>query len=374
MHRVGGICAPASAAYATEELVHQLKSARATALCTCGRLLSVALEAAKRVNIPQHRIFLFDPEPLDYLSMVPDALEPIENMIRFGATLPPIEPQAWSKGEGAKRVAFLCSSSGTSGLPKSVMISHRNVIANILQISTNEQNWRSSLQDKSKSAPYSEVVLDVLPQSHIYGLLYICHLAFFRGDQVVVLPRFDLKEMLQTIDQYRINTLMLVPPIITSMAKEKALLSQYDLDSVTSILTGAAPLGGEIAEQLHSIYPSWLIRQGYGLTESATVVSSSMPWDMWFGSSGTLIPGFQARLVSEDGAEVENCDEPGELLLRSPSIVLGYLNNDKANAETFDGPWLRTGDIAEFRRSPAGNNHLWIVDRKKELIKVKVCV
>lgn len=85
-----------------------------------------------------------------------------------------------------------------------------------------------------------------------------------------------------------------------------------------------------------------------------------------------LIPGFAARLVADDGTDISSCGTPGELLLKSPSVVMGYLNNQKANQDTFDGEWLRTGDIAEFRVSPRGNEHLWIVDRKKELIKVKV--
>lgn len=151
-------------------------------------------------------------------------------------------------------------------------------------------------------------------------------------------------------------------------------MSKYDLSSVTSIITGAAPLGAETAELLNSQHPAWLIRQGYGMTETATVVSSSMPEDLWFGSSGMLIPGFEARLVSGDGEEVDKLYCPGELLLRSPSIALGYLNNEQATRETFEDTWLRTGDIAEFRMSPGGQEHLWIIDRKKELIKVKVSI
>ena len=110
-----------------------------------------------------------------------------------------------------------------------------------------------------------------------------------------------------------------------------------------------------------------------GLTESATVATSSLPHDLWLGSSGSLIPGFEARLVTPTGEDIEEYDRAGELLLKSPSIVLGYHKNEKANEETFQGPWLRTGDEAMIRRSKQGNEHLWIIDRIKELIKVKVC-
>lgn len=110
-----------------------------------------------------------------------------------------------------------------------------------------------------------------------------------------------------------------------------------------------------------------------GLTETSTVVSSTHPDDVVLGSSGCLVPGFEARIVSPEGQEITAYDTQGELVLRSPSVVLGYLNNDKANRETFEDGWLRTGDEAVFRKGPKGTEHLFIVDRIKELIKVKVC-
>jgi acyl-CoA synthetase (AMP-forming)/AMP-acid ligase II len=186
------------------------------------------------------------------------------------------------------------------------------------------------------------------------------------------------------------------------MAKTQSVCSKFDLSSVNSLFTGAAPLGAEVAEDLHKIYPSWKIRQGYGeqlhpnqlnyvslvinsndeigMTETCTVVCASIETDIWFGSSGSLLPSFKAKLISLDGVEITGYDQPGELVLQSPSVVLGYLNNDKANAETFildsdgQGKWIRTGDEAVVRKAPSGNEHLFIVDRIKELIKVKVCL
>lgn len=157
------------------------------------------------------------------------------------------------------------------------------------------------------------------------------------------------------------------------MAKESDICQRYNLTSVTSIITGAAPLGAETAEEIGRLYPHWHIRQGYGLTETATVASSTLPPDVWHGSSGMLIPGFEARLVAANGSQVIEYDAPGELQLRSPSVVLGYHNNAAANGEAFtsDG-WLRTGDMAKFLVSPKGNEHIWIIDRSKDLIKVKV--
>lgn len=109
-----------------------------------------------------------------------------------------------------------------------------------------------------------------------------------------------------------------------------------------------------------------------GLTETCTVVSTTHPFDVFLGSSGSLVPGFEARIITPEGKEVTEYDTPGELVVRSPSVVLGYLNNDKANKETFEDGWMRTGDEAVVRVGPKGTEHIFIVDRIKELIKVKV--
>lgn len=176
------------------------------------------------------------------------------------------------------------------------------------------------------------------------------------------------------------------------MTKNKATLDRFDLSSVQAIYTGAAPLGAETSKELQSQYSSWKIRQGYGrtqpifitvlslcllalrvgLTETSTVICSTPYHDIYLGSSGSLLPSVQAKIVSIDGSEITDYEQPGELVVKSPSVVLGYLNNPKANKETFQDGWMRTGDEAVVRRSPQGNEHIFIVDRIKELIKVKV--
>jgi long-subunit acyl-CoA synthetase (AMP-forming) len=110
------------------------------------------------------------------------------------------------------------------------------------------------------------------------------------------------------------------------------------------------------------------------LTETATVVCASSPLDIWFGSSGNIVPGVEARILTPEGEEIHEYDTPGELVLRSPSVVLGYLNNEKATKETFKDGWMYTGDEAMLRVGPKNTEHVWIVDRIKELIKVKVCL
>jgi long-subunit acyl-CoA synthetase (AMP-forming) len=167
-----------------------------------------------------------------------------------------------------------------------------------------------------------------------------------------------------------------VPPIIIAMINSMKMLETYDLSSVREVFSGAAPLSIEACQGLLKFFPQWKIRQAYGMTETATVVSCTRGSDILLGSSGPLIPGVEARILSiADGSEVTGYGVPGELLLRSPSITtLGYLDNAKATAETFgvggDG-WLRTGDEAMFEVGHKGEPHLFIIDRIKELIKVK---
>lgn len=109
-----------------------------------------------------------------------------------------------------------------------------------------------------------------------------------------------------------------------------------------------------------------------GLTETSTVICSTAVHDVFPGSSGSLLPSVQAKIVSIEGKEIEDYEKPGELVVKSPSVVIGYLNNPQANKETFQDGWMRTGDEAVVRKSPQGNEHIFIVDRIKELIKVKV--
>ena len=164
--------------------------------------------------------------------------------------------------------------------------------------------------------------------------------------------------------------LYLVPPMIIHLTNSKEIVKKFDLSSVHGCFTGAAPLGKETAEELQTMFPKMDIRQGYGLTETATVVCATVPGDIWFGSSGSLLPGVTARIVTVEGNEITGYDQPGELWVKAPSVTLGYLKNEQATKETFveesDGRYMRTGDEAVVRKSPNGHEHIFIVDRIKE--------
>jgi acyl-CoA synthetase (AMP-forming)/AMP-acid ligase II len=256
------------------------------------------------------------------------------------------------------------------------MISHTNVIANVIQIVTFDT--RSRVLAKTGTEKSQENALGLLPMSHIYSLVVICHVGPYRGDGTIVLPKFDMGMYLNAIQKFKINALYLVPPIIIMMVNQKDALAKFDLSSVQSIFSGAAPLGKETSDAISKLYPSWVIRQGYGLTETSTVVSSSAAQDLWFGSSGSLISGIEARIVDpSNGKDITKHDTPGELWVKGPAVTLGYLNNKKATDETFVtdslGRWMRTGDEAVISKAPSGIEHVFITDRIKELIKVKVC-
>lgn len=369
-HRLGGIVTPANAAYSAKELAYQLSDAKAKALFTCVPLLKTALEAAAKVGIPKERVYLLEiPEIIS--GPVPLGFKTVSQFIERGKSLPKLEDLKWPPGEGERRVAFLCYSSGTSGLPKGVMISHRNVIANTMMIAAYEKSNRQLLKSAGSKGESTDVILGLLPQNHIYGLIVVCHAGPYRGDQVIVLPKFELKTYLSAIQRFEIASLIVVPPIVITMLRNHETCVKYDLSSVRVLVTGAAPLGEETAADFERLYPQIKILQAYGLTEACTIVCKTNEQEIFLGSSGCLVPGVEARIVSLDGKEVLTYDTPGELLVRSPSVTLGYLHNEEATRETFQDGWVRTGDEAVVRLSPSGSEHIFVVDRIKELIKVK---
>ncbi|KAL1877563.1 hypothetical protein VTK73DRAFT_8552 [Phialemonium thermophilum] len=365
VHKLSGISSLANVAYSAAELEHQLRSSGVKVLFTCAPVLDNALKAAKATGIPEDKIFLFDVPGYPR----PPSFKTVDDLVELGRTLPPLEPLRWTKGQGARQVAFLCYSSGTSGLPKAVMISHRNVIANIIQYVVYEEDARRKLGIET------QVVLGLLPFSHIYGLVVVAHSDAWRGDEIVVLPRFEFTPYLQAIQRFKINYLPVVPPIIVRMLSSAKECLKYDLSSVRVLLTGAAPAGRETIDELLKVYPNWRVCQAYGMTETSTVVLLTSELDIHLGTSGCLLPGVRAKIIDFDGREVTTENTPGELLIQSPSAVLGYLNNEHATAQAFvwdeDGRWVKTGDEVIMTKAPSGNQHFTVVDRLKELIKVK---
>ncbi|KAF5552856.1 phenylacetyl ligase [Fusarium mexicanum] len=360
IHRLNGIASLSSAALSASELEHQLRASRAKAIFTCVPLIDTALKATEAVGISQENIFLL-PLPGDTSR---HGFKTIDDLIQEGDNLPALPPLRWTKGQGARQTAYLLYSSGTSGLPVRFTL-----FRGIIQTCTFDSVSRTA--DNIET----QVMLGVLPFSHVFGLMLITHLGTYRGDEIIVMPRFEFEPFLAAVSRFQIHQLPIVPPIVIQMLDRRDLCRKYDLSSVRFVYTGAAPLGKETVDDLLSLYPKWRLGQGYGMTETATVFIQSSEHDTQVGTTGSLLPAAKARIVDPDGKEITEYEKPGELLIQSPTVSLGYFDNPKATAETFfedaEGRWIRTGDEVLVRMSESGNEHFVVVDRVKELIKVK---
>jgi acyl-CoA synthetase (AMP-forming)/AMP-acid ligase II len=253
-------------------------------------------------------------------------------------------------------LAALPFSSGTTGVQKGVMLTHRNMVANLLQI------------EGTGHAGPEDTLVCVLPLFHIYGMQVIMNYGLYAGATIVVLPRFDLAELLGVIEKYRVTMAHLVPPIMLALAKSAA-VDAYDLSSLKAIFSAAAPLGREVGEQV-SRRLNCFVKQGYGMTEAAPA-THMIPPDPALdrpGSVGLPVPNTECKVVDvETGAELGPHEE-GEICLRGPQVMLGYLNRPEATAESIDSEgWLHTGDIGYAD----AEGYFYIVDRAKELIKYK---
>jgi acyl-CoA synthetase (AMP-forming)/AMP-acid ligase II len=253
-------------------------------------------------------------------------------------------------------IVALPYSSGTTGVAKGVMLTHYNMVANLRQ-----------LEDHDKTSE-RDTLIAVLPFFHIYGMNVIMNYGLYKGATIVVMSRFEMEQFLSALETHKVTRAHLVPPIILALAKQPV-VDNYNLSNLKLIMSGAAPLDksltGACTERL-----SCVIKQGYGMTESSPVthMCSEFPEEIKPGSVGQCIPNTECKIVDlETGTELEQGRE-GELWVRGPQVMLGYLNRPEATAQTIDRDgWLHTGDIAYADAEV----HFYIVDRAKELIKYK---
>src|SRR5207247_1188208 len=213
-----------------------------------------------------------------------------------------------------------------------------------------------------------DTLLCVLPLFHIYGLVVVLNMGLHLGATIVMMPRFDLEQFLGLIQKYRVTLSHIVPPIVLKLARDP-LIDNFDLSSLKTIFSGAAPLDAELSgECVQSIGCG--IRQGYGMTETSPVTHSSPadPAKMKMGSVGTAAPNTECKLLDPATGDELGPNQEGELCVRGPQNMKGYLNNREATARTIDEDnWLHTGDIGYADEE----GHFFIVDRVKELIKYK---
>ena len=332
----GAVNTTANPLYTARELAHQLTDSGARLLITVPPFLEAAREAADQAEIED--IFVVGES---------DEAPPLQELMGDPADAPgpEIDPR--------DDLAVLPYSSGTTGLPKGVMLSHRNLVANLCQV------------QQLLGCDSNATLIAVLPFFHIYGQTVMMNLGLQTGATVVTMPRFDLEQFLALIAEHRVTHAFVVPPIALALAKHPA-VDDADLSSLELINSGAAPLGVELAEAVANRVDA-PVTQGYGLTETSPVTHLVPPdqSDGHGGSIGMPLADTECRVVDpEDGADAQR----GELWIRGPQVMQGYLNNPEATADTIDSDgWLHTGDVA----TADSEGYFQIVDRLKELIKYK---
>jgi 4-coumarate--CoA ligase len=331
----------------TAEIAKQLTDAQAEWLVTVSSLLPQAHAAASRAGIAADHLIVLDGV---------DGHPSLADLIGGGRPAPEVTI------EPATHIAVLPYSSGTTGVPKGVMLSHRNLVANVQQCRVN-----IDLRGTDR-------VLAVLPFFHIYGMTVLLNLALRQRATLVTMPRFDLPEFLTHIQRYGCTYLFIAPPIAVALAKHP-IVDDYDISTVHTVFSGAAPLDGDTAaaagRRIHA-----RVLQGYGMTELSPVSHAIPPNrdDIPVSSVGTMLPNLECKVVDiETGEEIEDFGpdgdtRPGELWVRGPNVMLGYLGRPEATAEILDADgFLHTGDIVTCNSA----GYFTIVDRLKELIKYK---
>ena len=339
---VGGINTTANPLYTADELAKQLTDSRARFLVTVPAFLDKAREAAGKSKVEE--VFVFGSA---------EGATPFSSLLEAGAEPPAV------RIDTREDLVVLPYSSGTTGFPKGVMLTHRNLVANLCQCE-GMKNFEGFAEH--------DVTMAFLPFFHIYGMVVIMMLGLAQGGTILVMPRFEIMDFLGLIQKHKVTILPLVPPVVLGMVKHPA-VAQFDLSSVRLVFSGAAPLGEDIARELsHKLGVP--VVQGYGMTEASPVthLSPTRNAPSKPGSAGCVVPNTEVKIVDiVTGEEVAQGKE-GELWIRGPQIMKGYLNQPGETAACLDREgWYHTGDVGYV--DPEG--FFFIVDRTKELIKYK---
>lgn len=336
---LGGATTTINPLYTAGELAYQLKDAGAAYILTNLDLLPKVREATIGMPIREH--FTFG----DAEGTTPFAALLAQTSTPPAVTINPRED-----------TAVLLYSSGTTGFPKGVMLTHYNVVANICQA------------QPLMYAGTDDVLIDALPFYHIAAWVIFFHMGLYVGGTIVTLPRLDLAQFLKTIQDYGVTRTLLVPPVVLALAKQP-IVEDYDLSKFRVIIVGAAPLAESVARTCEQRV-GCIVQQVYGLTETSplTHMNPEDPERIKLASVGTCVPNTECMVVDvATGAEL-GPNEQGELWVRGPQVMKGYLKRPDATAMTINAEgWMRTGDIGYADT----DGYFYIVDRVKELIKYK---
>ncbi|RAL41428.1 hypothetical protein DM860_010222 [Cuscuta australis] len=261
-------------------------------------------------------------------------------------------------------VVALPYSSGTTGLPKGVMLTHKGLVTSVAQqVDGPNPNLYFHNED---------VILCVLPLFHIYSLNSVLLCGLRVGAAILIMPKFEIVPFFELIEKYKVTIGPFVPPIVLAIAKSPY-VGNYDLSSVRTVMSGAAPLGKELEDAVRAKFPNAKLGQGYGMTEAGPVLSMCLafakePFEIKSGACGTVVRNAEMKILDPDTGASLTRNRPGEICIRGDQIMKGYLNDIEATERTIDKEgWLHTGDIGYID----DDDELFIVDRLKELIKYK---
>lgn len=336
--RAGGINTTLNPTYTADEIAYQLNDSRARLLVTVPPLVGKAQEAAAKSMVEEIIVFGEAEGAVPFASLLVDG--PAPNV--------EIDP--------AEDLVALPYSSGTTGFSKGVMLTHRNLVANLVQSAA------------CIEIAEEEKLMAFLPFFHIYGMTVIMNAGLRHGATLVTMPRFELEPCLKAVQEYRVTRFFLVPPIVVALAKSP-IVENYDLSSIKRAFSGAAPLDAETATAV-SRRIGCRLSQGYGLTETSPVthcVPDSYP-EVVAGSVGPSLPNTECKIVDVATGKELGRNDDGEIWIRGPQVMKGYLNNPDATLASIDSDgFFHTGDIGHID----DHDEYFIVDRLKELIKYK---
>lgn len=328
--RAGGVVSTCNPTYTVDELAYQFKNSGAKIVTTIPDILSTVQAAAAKANVES--IIILDSN---------DPQNSTGNLISYQSLVKDSGPLCIPVPSEPDDVAVLPYSSGTTGLPKGVMLTNCNVNSNLLQMINPEL---FTYLEKP-----STCLMGILPFFHIYGMVVVLLSSLYGGAKIVSLPKFEPDSFLSSIEKHRIDTAHIVPPLILFFAKHP-LVDKYDLSSLCEIMTGAAPLGGEMVNAVIDRTKCDLIRQGYGLTETSPV-THMMPRSLeteFPSSVGHCIRSVKVKIVDPETKEALPPNLDGELWLYGPNIMKGYLNNPEATHDSLvENGWFRSGDLGK---------------------------
>ncbi|PRQ37448.1 putative acid--thiol ligase [Rosa chinensis] len=348
---VGGIITTANPFYTPAEVAKQATASNAKLIITQAAYVDKVKDFAKLNNV---RLMCVDET----------SSSSSEDVLHFSQLSSADESETPAVKINPDDVVALPYSSGTTGLPKGVMLTHKGLVTSVAQqVDGENPNLYFHKED---------VILCVLPLFHIYSLnsVFLCGLRV--GATILIMQKFEINKLLELVEKEKVTIAPFVPPIVLNIAKSPD-LHRYDLSSIRMVMSGAAPMGKELEDTVRAKLPDAKLGQGYGMTEAGPVLSMCLafakePYEIKSGACGTVVRNAEMKIIDPDTNESLPRNQSGEICIRGSQIMKGYLNDPEATERTIDKEgWLHTGDIGYID----DDDEIFIVDRLKELIKYK---